>query len=156
MALDDWSIERNQDRKSSQSRGKNHGGKLFTGLLLGSHPASCLYYTPHSTRGGTAHSGLGIPPSISNQENALPPCPQVAIPQLRFLLPRCVKLTIENRLRSKVYEFHHVVLIMNWHGDYPNRMNNLLTECLFLNLWCHKPDAILSAGKNVRCVWRLH
>lgn len=58
----------------------------------------CFVIQDRLTRGGTAHSGLGLPMSITNQE-----CPidQLAdnlmevVSQLRLLLPRqrCVRLT---------------------------------------------------------------
>ena len=50
----------------------------------------------HLTRTGSTHTGLGPPQSISKPDNALQTCLQTnlieAILQLRFLLPRCIKL----------------------------------------------------------------
>ena len=62
----------------------------FLSLLLG---LSLLSYTPqgHLLRDGTAHSGLGPPTSISNQENTSHIYPQAslvkAVVQLRICLP---------------------------------------------------------------------
>lgn len=67
---------------------------VFPSLLPGCHPSPTQAHLP---RDGTAHSGLDPPTSISNQKNA----PQVnlleAILQLRFPLPKCVKLTTKIR-----------------------------------------------------------
>lgn len=49
-------------------------------------------------RHGNAHNGVGPLPSVNSLENTLTDLPigrMEAFPQLRFPLPRCIKLTTE-------------------------------------------------------------
>ena len=93
-------VEGGQDKTSSRDleaeteaeiTGKQCSALKFTFSFL-SYMAQA-----HLPKGGTAHSGLGPPPSISKQANALQTCPQAnlmeATLQLSLPLLRHVKLT---------------------------------------------------------------
>lgn len=64
-------------------------------LLTGSHSATFLTWMDCLPRDGSAHSGRGLPPTTSNQENALQTLPQAnlmeAISQLKLPSPSLSK-----------------------------------------------------------------
>jgi hypothetical protein len=73
-----------QSRNSRQdsgerNRSRDHGGVLLTGLLLLACSVSFLDNPRPLPRGGTVYSGLGLPKSIMNQEEASQVCLQASL-----------------------------------------------------------------------------
>lgn len=83
-------VKGRKDRKST-------GTKTETTPCFSSSAQLLFLDSPdHLPRGGTSQSGLGPLIPIGNQENVPQTCPPIeANPQLRLLLPKCVKLTTD-------------------------------------------------------------